>query len=223
MYTFFSRGIILSGLMLFINSSAYSAPLGYQGSVMTMGDFSQNWREASFNYAVTNRDAFGFTHLEMRSDDREEKRILDAVTYTRLLSRWNRPDSQSNVWLFFGVGSLQGESVYGTDKRDFDKVMLNPGVQFDYETRRLYFAVTHKLYRASDINHDFTSVRAGFSFYETDYDKTQPWFILESRYTNHLSDKVEITPMLRLINKSFFVEGGINNDAQPRINIMYTF
>lgn len=223
MYIFLQKRLILFGLMLFIHPLAYAAPLGYQGSVMTMLDYSQNWREASFNYAVTNRDAFGLTHLEIKSDDHQKKRTLDELTYTKLLSRWNQPSSQSNLWLFLGVGSLRGENKLGLMKDSFDKVLVNPGMQFDYETTRVYFAATHKLYRATDINHDFSSVRAGFSFYETDYEKTQPWFIVEARYTNHLSDKVEITPMLRLINKSFFVEGGINNEGQPRLNFMYTF
>lgn len=223
MYIFFNKSLICAGLMLFIPAWAYAAPLGYQGSVMTMLDYSQNWREASFNYAVTNRDAFGLSHLEMRSDDGHKNRTLDEFTYTRLLSRWNQPSAQSNLWLFLGIGALRGENELGLTKHSFDKVLLNPGLQFDYETTRVYFAATHKLYRAPDINHDFSSVRAGFSFYETDYEKTQPWFIVEARYTKHLSDKVEIIPMLRLINKNFFVEGGINNDGKPRLNMMYTF
>jgi hypothetical protein len=111
----------------------------------------------------------------------------------------------------------------GVSQYHFEKLMLSPGAQFDYETTRLYFAATQRLYRASDINHDVTSLRAGFSFYETEYDQTQPWFVVEARYMNNLSNTVEITPMLRLINKNIFIEGGINNNAQPRLNVMYTF
>jgi len=66
-------------------------------------------------------------------------------------------------------------------------------------------------------------VRAGFSFYEGGYDKTQPWLVLEARNMNGLSDKIEVTPMLRLINKSFFVEAGMNTDYKPRFNFMYIF
>jgi len=199
---------------------AFAAPMGFKGSVMTMGDFNQNWREVGFNYAITSRDALGLTHLEFRSDDHKEKREADTLNYTRLLSRWNLTDAQSNLWLFMGLGEIRGS----IDNQNIDsKVIASPGFQFDYETRRVYFATTHKLYRASNLNHDTTSIRAGFSFYEADYDQTQPWFILETKYTNQISDKIEVIPMLRLINKNIFVEGGVNNSGQPRLNLMYTF
>ena len=207
--------------LIFLSSHlAYAAPMGYEGSVMTMGDFNQNWREVGFNYAITSRDALGLTHLEFRSDDHKVKREVDTLNYTRLLSRWNLTDAQSNLWLFVGLGEIRGS----IDHQNIDsKMIASPGFQFDYETRRIYFAATHKLYRASNLNHDTTSIRAGFSFYETDYDKTQPWFILETKYTNQISDKIEVIPMLRLINKNIFVEGGVNNSGQPRLNLMYTF
>jgi hypothetical protein len=79
------------------------------------------------------------------------------------------------------------------------------------------------LYRATGINHDYCAVRAGFSFYETDYDETQPWLIVEARRMRGLSDSTEITPMLRLINKRYFVEVGVNQMKQARFNFMYIF
>jgi len=207
-------------LILLSSRLVFAAPMGFEGSTMTMGDFNQNWREVGFNYAITSRDALGITHLEFRSDDHKDKRVVDTLNYTRLLSRWNLTDAQSNLWLFMGLGEIRGS----IDNQNIDsKVIASPGFQFDYETRRVYFATTHKLYRASNLNHDTTSIRAGFSFYEADYDQTQPWFILETKYTNQISDKIEVIPMLRLINKNIFVEGGVNNSGQPRLNLMYTF
>ena len=206
--------------LIFLSSHLVAAPMGFEGSVMTMGDFNQNWREAGFNYAITSRDALGLTHLEFRSDDHKDKREVDTLNYTRLLSRWNLTDAQSNLWLFMGIGEIRGS----VDNQSFDsKFIASPGFQFDYETTRIYFATTHKLYRASNLNHDTTSIRVGFSFYEADYEKTQPWFILETKYTNQISDKIEVIPMLRLINKNIFVEGGVNNSGQPRLNLMYIF
>jgi hypothetical protein len=107
---------------------------------------------------------------------------------------------------------------------DFDgqRTMAAPGVQLDYETTRVYVAATGRLYRASGLNHDFASARAGFSFYEVNYDQTQPWLILEARRMRGLSDGVELTTMLRLIHKRYFVELGAGN-AGPRANFMYIF
>ncbi len=211
------------GYCFALSQIALAGPMGFDGSFMTMGDFNNNWREAFVNYAVTPRDAIGVSATYMRSDDKSKTRTLEEVTYTRLLHRWNAPHSQANLWFVGGIGALQGKDERVGKDDSFDKFVYTPGVQFDYETTRVYFAANYRFYRASDINHDYSSLRAGFSFYEAEYDKTQPWFILEARNMNGLSDKVEITPMLRFINKSFFVEAGMNTDYKPRFNFMYIF
>ncbi|MES2546488.1 MAG: hypothetical protein V4575_02200 [Pseudomonadota bacterium] len=210
-------------LAMLISQTASAGPMGFDESFMAMGDFNNNWRESFINYAVSPRDAFGVSATYMRADDKSKSRTLEEVTYTRLLKRWNAPHAQANLWFQGGIGALQAEDKRLGENNDFDKIMVTPGVQFDYETTRVYFQAAHRLYRASDINHDYTSVRAGFSFYESDYDKTQPWLILEARNMNGLSEKIEVTPMLRLINKSFFVEAGVNNSGEPRFNFMYIF
>ena len=210
-------------LAMLLSQPATAGPMGFDESFMSMGDFNNNWRESFINYAVTPRDAFGVSATYMRADDKTKSRTLEELTYTRLLQRWNMPHAQANLWFMGGIGALQGEDKLTGENDRFNKFVYTPGVQFDYETTRIYFQATHKLYRASNINHDYTSVRAGFSFYESDYDKTQPWLILEARNMNSLSDKIEVTPMLRLINKSFFIEAGVNNSREPRFNFMYIF
>lgn len=215
--------VALPLLAVLFSQVATAGPMGFDESFMGMGDFNNNWRESFVNYAITPRDAFGISATYMRADDKTKSRTLEEVTYTRLLQRWNLPHAQANLWFQGGIGALQGEDKAIGQDDEFSKFVYTPGVQFDYETTRIYFQAAHRLYRASNINHDYTSIRAGFSFYETDYDQTQPWLILEARNMNGLSDKVEITPMLRLINKNFFVEAGVNNSREPRFNFMYIF
>ncbi len=198
-------------------SVAHAAPMGFEASWMAMGDASENWREAWTNYALTPRDAIGVGYVFMRSDDKSKQRKLAEINYTRLLHRWNLPDAQANVWLFGSVGSMTGNDFSGS------KTAYAPGVQLDYETTRVYFAATSRLYRAEGIKHDFNSARVGFSFYPAEYDETQPWFVVEARRMQGLSDQLEITPMLRLINKNYFVEAGVNNSRQARFNLMYVF
>jgi hypothetical protein len=153
----------------------------------------------------------------MRSDDATKTRTLVEANYTRLLQRWNLPQAQANVWLFAGAGSIRGNDFSGS------RLAVTPGLQVDYETTRVYLAATGRLYRAGHLNHDYGSVRAGFSLYEVDYDEVQPWLVLEARRMRGLSDKTEITPMLRLIHNRYFVELGVNNSKQARANIMYIF
>jgi hypothetical protein len=198
-------------------AGACAAPMGFKDSWMSMIDLGPNWQEAGFNHAVTSRDAFGATVLNMKSDDDTLRRTFTEATYTRLVKRWNLPHAQANAWFFFGAGVMSGNDFSGS------QAAVSPGLQLDYETTRLYLAATARLLRSEDLKHDYGSVRAGFSFYEVDYDEVQPWLILEARRTRGLSDKTEVTPMLRLIHKRYFVELGVNTDGQPRANLMYTF
>jgi hypothetical protein len=159
----------------------------------------------------------GIGGLWMRSDDRLLTREFAELTYTRRLARWNQEHSQANLWLVVGAGALRGSDFAGT------RTMLAPGVSFDWETTRLYLSGAARLYRAKGVNHDFASVRAGFSFYEVDYDEVQPWFIVEARRMRRLSESTEVTPMLRLIHSRYFIEAGISTGKQARFNFMYIF
>lgn len=192
-----------------------AAPMGFQGSAMVMGDTGPNWRELYVNYALTPRDAIGVSATWMRSDDRTLTREVDELTYTRLLKRWNSRHAQANLWFFGGVGVLRRDGS--------QRAAITPGVQVDYETTRVYLAASGRLYRASGINHDYGALRAGFSFYEAAYEQTQPWLIVEARRMRGLSERTELTPMLRLINKNYFVEAGMNTMRQGRFNFMYIF
>lgn len=200
-----------------VAAAAQAGPMGFKDSTMAMGDFGPNWREAWVNHAITPRDAFGAGGIWMRSDDKRITREFAELNYTRLVKRWNAPHSQANLWFLAGVGPVRGNDFAGT------RTMLAPGLSVDWETTRLYLSATARLYRAEGINHDYGAVRAGFSFYEADYDQTQPWLVVEARRMRGLSDKTEITPMLRLIHSRYFVEFGVNQMKQGRFNFMYIF
>jgi hypothetical protein len=207
----------LSCATLIAAAAAHAGPMGFKGSQMAMGDFGPNWREAWVNHAWTSRDAVGVGGLWVRSDDKRLTREVAEVTYTRLVARWNQPHSQANIWFVGGLGGVRGNDFSGT------RTLFAPGVQLDYETTRLYVAAFGRLYRAEGINHDYAALRAGFSFWEPDYEEPQPWLIVEARRMRGLSDEIEWTPMLRVIHKRYFVEAGVNQQRQGRFNFMYIF
>jgi hypothetical protein len=198
-------------------TAAHAAPMGFKDSQMAMGDFGPNWREAWVNHAFTPRDAIGAGGLWMRSDDKRLTREVAEATYTRLVARWNLPHAQANIWFVGGFGAVRGNDFSGT------RTLLAPGVQLDYETTRVYVAAFGRLYRAEDLNHDYAALRAGFSFWEAEYDEPQPWLVVEARRMRGLSDEIEWTPMLRVIHRRYFVEAGMNQQRQGRFNFMYIF
>ena len=212
------RHALLAALpTLMLCAQAAAAPMGYKGSTMAMGDVGADWAEGWINHALTARDALGPGYTWMRSDDREVIHRVSEVTYTRLVHRWNLPRAQANVWFVAGIGAMTGTDIDGT------RFAWTPGLQVDYETTRVYFAAAARLYRAGSVKNDYGAVRAGFSFYEAEYDEVQPWLVLEARRMRGLSDAIEVTPMLRFIASRYFVELGVNSDGEARFNFMYVF
>ena len=190
--------------------AALAAPMGFKGSVMAMGDFGPNWREAWVNYAITPRDAVGVGGLWHALRRRDADAHAGEVNYTRLLSRWNLPDAQANVWLLAGVGGNRA-TTSRVPKRWHRAG--RPGRLRDHARLRRRHGAPVPRRRAEP---RLRCLRAGFSFYEVDYDQMQPWLVVEARRMRGLSDKTEITPMLRLIHNRYFVElGRQHRSARP--------
>ena len=207
--------LLMIGLLASL--TAHAAPMGFKDSWMTMGDFSKTYRELTANYALTPRDAIGVTSTYMQTNNKSQSQINNELTYTRLVKRWNMPEAQANIWFIGGVGETTGNYFSGT------KATVSPGIQADYETTRLYASANARIYIADGITNNIVSARTGFSFYEANYDETQPWLIVEARRMSMVSSAFEVTPMLRLIHNRFFVEAGANFHGQPRLSFMYIY
>jgi hypothetical protein len=196
-------------------------------SVMVMGDWSADSRELAANYAVTARDAFGVSasrwdepglHAGVHATD--AVRRAAALTYTRLVQRWNLPHAQANLWFVGMLGEVRSDDLRGA------RTMWSPAVQADYETTRVYLGGGVEPMRGRGIRHDTGWLRAGFSFYAAEYEDPQPWLIVEAKRARYRdAAKNEITPMLRVIHRRYFVEFGASRsdgETSAMFNFMYT-
>ncbi len=196
---------------------------------MVMVDIEPDSRGVSANHAVTGRDALGFAIGRQSAavvgpgagvDGRPRDWI--AGSYTRLLNRWNLPDAQANLWFVGQLGAARlPNAALGT------QALWSPAVMADYETTRVYAGTGLHTLQTSGWQHHTAYARTGFSFYEADYEDTQPWFVVEAkREWDHLagrpsSAKTSWTPMLRLVNRRWFVDAGGNRDGF-RLNLMWS-
>lgn len=214
--------MLVAGLLA---SPVHALPMGSQGTWMVMGDFTRDNQELAANYAVTRRDAFGgavgrweevlhagapYSHAQRRD--------FAAVTYTRQLNRWNLPDAQANLWLVGMAGAVRPRESRGQE------AMGALALLADYETTRVYAGAGLKGMRASgSIRHDTAYARAGFSFYEVEYEETQPWLIVEAKRERYgAASKESWMPMLRFINRRYFLEVGGNQDG-AMLNFMLVY
>jgi hypothetical protein len=212
------------GLFLLMNS-AYALPVGFKDSWMTMGEIGRDYSEANliYTFTPTTSAGAGLVGLKYQHASGQTRRIemIDAHLNHRLI-RWNFPEAQANIYLQMGLGQAQSNFFSGS------QTVVQPGVQLDYETRRVYAALKWHGNYAKDVDYTRYSLSSGFSFYKTEYDEWQPWVILEaSRKGGDLKDATEITPYLRFIHKTLFIEAGApfqqGKSQGIKVNFRYTF
>lgn len=205
-------------LTLAATAPAHALPMASQGYWMVMGDAEEGSLKLSANYALTGRDAVGAATARFDSPAHgagamHSSREFAALTYTRLVHRWNLPHAQANLWFVGQVGGLRGEGLAGGTR-----TLLAPAVLADWETTRLYVGGGAEAMRTGDWRRQSAYARTGFSFYEVEYEELQPWLLLEVRRDRetiprptgaaHEASKTEWMPMLRLIHRRWFLELG---------------
>jgi hypothetical protein len=221
------RGCLPVGLgLLLLANSANALPVGFKDSWMTMGELGRDYSEASLMYTFTSTTAVGAGLVGvkyMHGPAAHTRRIEMAdVHVNHRLARWNFPEAQANIYLQLGLGQATGNFFAQR------QTVLQPGIQMDYETRRVYAALKWHGSYANAFDYTRYSLSGGFSFYKTEYDEWQPWLVLEAaRKGADLKDATEITPYLRFIHKTLFIEAGApfrNGRSEGiKVNFRYTF
>jgi len=209
--------ILFIGLIACSQSILQAAPMSFKGSTTIMSTISESYSSVESSYAITSKDSFGIRAYESKGSGYQLR--SGGIFHLRKLMRINTINSQTNLWLFTGAGTMNVKK----NSQEKDHSYLSPTLQFDYETKRVYGLISHQVLRVGHENFDTTKIEGGFSFYETGYNETQPWFILKAKNTNSLDNKNEYTPTLRFINKSIYGEVGVTTDGDPSLHLMYTF
>lgn len=213
------KQLFVASLWLLLSANTRAAALmGFEDSAMLMTEMGRYNQEWMLNYSPKVGQAFGVEVMRM-SGKNEDATTITGAHYTGLIKRWNFPAAQGNIWFNGSIGEAHGL---------YDSLAYTPGIQLDYETTRVYFLAKARLIRALDMRYDTAAVQAGFSFYESGFDDTQPWFVLEAKTMRNNSPSLQITPALRFINKNYFLEVGVTNPwagegFAPRVNAMFVF
>jgi hypothetical protein len=216
--------VLLAAGLFAAGANALALPMASEGRWMLMADAEPDLRGVALNHAVTRQDAFGVAaarQTSMKSSGMEHKRDWAAASYTRLVHRWNLPHAQANLWFVGLVGSARVHEA-GPDNLG----LWSPAVLADYETTRVYVGGGLQTLQTNRWQRHAAYLRTGFSFYEADYEETQPWLIVETKREydgvegRQAVTKSTVTPLLRLINRRWFVDVGGNRDGL-RVNFMW--
>jgi hypothetical protein len=194
-------------------------PIAYSQGTTVMAEYGAGtMEELQIFYAPRYSYSIGGGHLALESDI--DGRSSD-ITYARLnylAKRWNREDSQANVFVWGGLGSARVDGNAG------DHFAWNAGVQCDYETRRVYASLKSDLHESSAFSHRIDTLQLGLAPYEHDYDSVATWLVVQGRrYTGEIFDGTEWALLLRLFKSNKWIEVGATTDGKLQAMVMFSF
>jgi hypothetical protein len=170
--------------------------------------------------------SIGPGYMQLTSDDKQKRREIGYAQVNFLVKRWNMPGAQGNIFAFGGAGNARSTNSGGNLVNS--ETVWRYGGQGDFETRSVYTSFKVDGYRSSTFSHRITTLQAGISPYEHDYEDLAVWILVQARqYTGGLRDerggKVEQTALLRLFKGPVWVELGLNRERKSQFMIMYNF
>lgn len=199
--------------------SADAKPIAFANGTSVMAEYGGNtMREAQVFYAPRFDLSIGGGHVRLASDIDGRTRDINYARVNFLPKRWNFESAQANVFVWGGVGSAR------ISERADSVFAQNAGVQFDYETRRVYFSVKADLQRADDFSHRIDTLQVGIAPYAHDYDTLATWLVIQARrYDGNLYDGTETALLMRLFKGNKWVEAGVTNDGKLQAMFMFNF
>jgi hypothetical protein len=168
-------------------------------------------------YAPAYWGSVGVGWTQLRSEDGTAERDFTYVRGNLLAHRWNLPAAQANVFVWGGLGQASGN--------DFDAELSRElGVQFDYETRRVYASFRSDLQESDHFSHRIDTLQHGWAPYAHDYDTLATWFVVqERRYSGDLFDGTETALLVRFFKGGTWVEVGATTDGKLQAMAMLNF
>jgi hypothetical protein len=207
--------VLLFLFFTLVGSVASAHPVSYQGavSVMTWNQpyFTDFWTTYSYlpNAAVAAREM----RMTMR-DGSEMKVFLPQADF--LLYRRNARTFQANVYAYGGYG------VERLERNDSHAAAF--GAEADAESRKYYGAASYQALIAGEGADVYsTTLRAGLAAYPAEFDDLGTWLIVAYQHNGQLTQRDDVTPMVRLMYRNMLTEVGSSFAGNWMLNFMVHF
>ena len=204
-------------LGLIIPSLVQARPVSYPGgwTVMSMNDWNRN--SIHIHYSPTAKTSIGYKFEYWR----DSELTLNVVQVNKLLKRWNKRDSQANIYFKSGLGfahSNTGEFNGDTNAAGFI------GLAMDWEDRRYFVSYENRFTEAGKLDSFFMqSGRIGWAPYEGDYGDLHTWLMLQVQHTPEAEDNFTVSPLVRFFKNVHLFEAGVNDREEFLFNYIYRY
>ncbi len=202
--------------LLFVSFIASAHPVIYKGGTMVASQNMSMFSDNQINYSFHQKWATGLNLWRFNNEQTKKTSEFGLVRLNHLLKRWNKDDSQANIYLSSGMGVADSH----LDKRG-TKIAYLGGIEADWETRTLFTSLKYYHFnspRLTDIS--MTQARVGYSPYEAEFDKLQTWVMLQGMYMGKIEKNVVVTPLLRFFYNNVLWEVGSSLRSEWFLNFM---
>ncbi|WP_409432330.1 hypothetical protein ACJ3XI_08925 [Litorimonas sp. RW-G-Af-16] len=213
--------IITTAITAILPMTVQARPVSYPDAwtLMIRNDTDQNSLHA--HYTVDTQHSVG---LRLRYD-REGDFTFVGAQINRLMKRWNKIDSQANIYGRIGVGQVY-DDVDNAElrlKRDSDEALFL-GLSGDWETRR-YFISGAAEYWDNGRFGDYSAYhgRLGIAPYVANTGALHTWFMVEGHHRPENDDKVGASALLRFFKGPSLLEVGVDDQGEPLLNYIHRF
>lgn len=194
--------------------TAQAHPTSYKGAtaVMTWNQpfLSDYWVTYSF------RPDMAIAARSMRMEMPEGRLWAYLPQYDVLLKRWNKKDSQANIYAYGGFGGARMNGQSGS-------AWLG-GIEADAESRSLFIMGKAEFMNPTiGRNFDHYEFRVGAAPYEAEFNEIASWLMLQVQHHPALEKKTVVTPLARFFYRSVLFEIGVSTDGDSMTNLMFHF
>ncbi len=214
-------------LVLLLPTAGAAKPLSYVGGMMLMQENDAGGHTVGIDYTFHPNWALAVhaqRHVPYGAPGGGNFNVIGPQINT-LIKRWNLPDGQGNIFGMLGAGTA-------IDRGDMRGAGW-AGFLADYETRRIFLSYELRLMIADKVEKSaWQRARAGWATAPVDLEKTSVWLMVQvdRRDQKHLAahhtgnaPATEITPLLRLMYRSFLMEAGVSHRGHVMFNWVKQF
>ncbi len=149
----------------------------------------------------------------------DQKRVYSSGQLGFLIKRWNREESQANIYAFAGAGHFS-ERVDGNtiDDGGFSRA----GLQIDYETRQIHTNfryVERRSFDGFDELDNLIDAAVGFAPYTGSYEDIHTWLLIRYMDGRKMEESM-ISPTLRFFYRNFLWEIAMSTRGESQVNFM---
>ena len=190
-------------------STGYAHPVTFENGTAVSSIHRPKMTHTQVNYTLSRNFAIATSYIRL---DLDSQTISAPIVHANtLLKRWNQIGSQANVYGIIGVGYNVETDTNNLALANYsDRSFGYFSAQTDFETQRIYTALSGFSMLGNDLFAYGGRYRFGIAPYIADYNELQVWVVGQADYMSDMQDQPYFTPMLRFFYRTVLWETGVS-------------